>query len=55
MRFDYDATGKLRSVESYDDIPFGDCMKFEYVYGTACELTGTPKSACGAVTDDAGM
>jgi hypothetical protein len=53
MRFDYDASGKLRSVQSYDDFPFGDCNQNEYVYGTACELIGTEMPACGA--DDAGL
>jgi hypothetical protein len=55
MRFDYDLAGKLQSVASYDDVPYGDCNKNEYVYGTPCELTGTDTPACEtAPGDDAG-
>jgi hypothetical protein len=56
MRFDYDDTGKLRSIQAGDDLRFGDCNQFHYVYGTACELTGMRRPACEAApNDDAGI
>lgn len=57
MRFDYDGSGELRSVQSYDDVPFGMCNQNKYVYGTPCELTDTPTPPCADTEgpDDAGI
>jgi hypothetical protein len=57
MRYDYDASGQPRSVQSYDDVPYGACKKLAYVYGTSCELSGIPAPACEMppVDDDAGI
>jgi hypothetical protein len=55
-RFDYDGTGKLRSVKLSDDVPSGVCRRFENVCGAPCELLGTAHSACGATpAEDPGI
>ena len=56
LRFDYDGTGKFRSIEIADDVVSGVCMRFDNVYGTPCEFIGAPAPACdSAPNDDAGI
>lgn len=52
--WDFDGTGALIALTSFDDVPFGPCQLNHYVYGKPCQLGQKLADLCGVADGDAG-